>query len=595
MKRWCLLVCFLLAGCSLENQPAPPVYINPQTALALTPSATAAPSPTTAPTATATTAPSATTAPTATTAPSATATPPPPTPTAPPTATPNPQLADLGWCEANFGPPEQSRFSAQLLSIAVQQLDLLDEVTLVLTNTVGSVHGSASCLPAVGWQRVTDTAAPGDAVIAVSFADWALDDVLAASPVTETVALTATGNLRGVRVARAAAASRGLTVGVGLGVARPFHIRTAANPERVIIEIQRTDALRPEDDALAQPAGEAAPPDRPVFFLQNNDVWRWLRGQAAPVVKTDELEIALAVSPDHETLAVCRAPADSDPANLPYGVRAALWVLRADGSDARPLADVGGCADLAFAQSGKTLAFTVNTAAAPPVRLSVWTVPVVVGEPAPASPTDDEWDRFGAQWLPDGNLAYRGASDGGQTALFVRGSDGAERELTAQLLTGNRYSGVGSFVLNAADGTVAVEALRAEKPGADLVVLDASGKQVTADQRGYWQRPLGFTADGLLYLTTECPSAAVQRYTLRVRRGTTSTDLLSGLTAAGLGAPLVADGTLIYSRFAVTDGAIYGPAVQPRGDTPTALWAMALDGSARQEFYRAPVAVTELR
>ena len=184
-------------------------------------------------------------------------------------------------------------------------------------------------------------------------------------------------------------------------------------------------------DPLSEATGVITAPDTPIFFLQNNDIWRWWRGQAAPLVKTDELETALAVSPDHETLAVCRAPLGTDPASLPYNARATLWVLRADGSAARQLADVGGCADPVFARSGKTLAFTVNTATAPPDKLSIWTVPLVVGRPLEVTSTTDEWNRYAPQWLSDGRLIYRARNDSGQSVIFVRDDEGREQEVTA--------------------------------------------------------------------------------------------------------------------------------------------------------------------
>ena len=88
--------------------------------------------------------------------------------------------------------------------------------------------------------------------------------------------------------------------------------------------------------------GRIALPEHQIFFLQNHDVWRLRDGRAEPVTTTSDLETALAVAPDGETVAVCRAPADTDPANLPYGVRSGLWIIQVDGSEERLLADVGG-------------------------------------------------------------------------------------------------------------------------------------------------------------------------------------------------------------------------------------------------------------
>ena len=145
-----------------------------------------------------------------------------------------------------------------------------------------------------------------------------------------------------------------------------------------------------------------------------------------------------------------------------------------DGGDQRQLADAGGCADLRFSPSGRTVSFTSNTATAPATHLSVWTASIVVGEPQAVTTTDDEWNRSNAQWLPDSRLIYS-TNDAGSSVLFVQDDDGSEREVSAHLLTGSHYAGIGDVVVG--DTLLAVEALgkdRRSRPGVVALRRDGS-------------------------------------------------------------------------------------------------------------------------
>ncbi|MBA3944715.1 MAG: hypothetical protein H0X37_09165 [Herpetosiphonaceae bacterium] len=586
MKRYSALVLILLISCS-RQAPLPflPTPTRPTAALAIrTPTASPTSSPT--PSATPTPSPSSTTSPTAT----------PALPTDTPTATLTPPLTDLTLCNQEFGPPDIARFSARLERVEVRQLSALDQLTFFFSDLKGDLHGTAGCLRRAQWEHALRTTAAGDHMLAINLSDWGHDQAFAASAISDTLPLTVTGALTGLTFVPTQQASRGLTIGIGLHQSLPYHVEVGAHPDRLIVAVARNLSTGATSDPLGQARGEINPPDSPLFFLQNNDVWRWWRGQAAPVVKTDELETDLVVSPDHETLAVCRAPADTDPAVLSYNTRATLWVLRADGSEGRELADVGGCTDLAFARDGKTLAFAVNTATMPPAKLSVWTVPLVVGAPVQVTATDDEWSRYAPQWLSDGRLIYRARNAGGQTVIFVRDNDGQEREVTSKLLTGPKYSGVGEFVVNGEDNMLAVEAFRNDKPGTDLVFLGLDGTELApADGRGYWQRPLVWTPSGLVYITTECSSAVSQRYTLRRHRGSNSEDLLSGESTAGLGAVTLFDAELLYTRVASPQDGNRGPQADAEANTPAALWFMTSDGSRRRQLYAAPVDVSDIQ
>lgn len=573
----------LLLGCSVQ-EPPPEVVVEH----------TALPAPTMSPTATRR-------PPTATPTPSPTRTPvptltPEPTSTLAPTATANPQLAGVGYCRTGFGPENGARFSAQLAGIEAEQLEFVDRVTFTFSETTGLLHGAGACIDGAEWRTLAGLEGPeppGSAVLAISLDDWAHDRLWEQSALTQTQILTATPALRTIAFSMNRLASRGTIIGIGLEHAAPFRIRLQEQPVRLVIEIDRTTRAGTADDTLMQPIGRIALPEQQIFFLQNYDVWRLRDGRAEPVTTTADLETALAIAPDGETVAVCRAAADTDPANLPYDARASLWIIQVDGSEERLLADVGGCADISFAPNGKTIAFTANTAAAPPRALSIWTVPTIVGEPRPATPLADEWDRFDARWLPDGRLIYRARHQSGLSVLFIRDKDGSEQELSARLLTGPRYSGIGSLVVG--EDMLAIEALRSKDDGADLVLLRFDGTEVAIERRAFWQRPLAFLPGGLLYISTDCPSNTVQQYTLIRRRPTGSLDeLVRGTSSAGVGDAIAVGDGLLISRYAEPQPGVRGPQALPSEDTSGSLWLIAGDGSARRELHHAPVPIDHL-
>jgi dipeptidyl aminopeptidase/acylaminoacyl peptidase len=430
-------------------------------------------------------------------------------------------------------------------------------------------------------------------VLAISLDDWAHDQLWQQSPLTQTHVLTGTSLLQAISFSADPLASRGTTIGIGLSRTAPFRIRLQDQPDRLVVEVDRTTRISAADDQLTQPLGRIALPEQPIFFLQNHDVWRLRDGGAEPVTTTAALETALAVAPDGETIAVCRAPADTDPASLPYAVRASLWIIQVGGNEERLLADVGGCADIEFAPDGKTITFTANTAAAPPGALSIWTVPTIVGDPTPVTPLADEWDRFDSSWLPDGRLIYRARHQSGLSVLFVREENGGEREISARLLTGSRYGGIGSLVVG--EDMLAVEALRSNGGGADLVLLRFDGTEVAVERRAFWQRPLAFLPSGLLYLSTNCASNVVQQYTL-IRRQPTGTldELVRGTSTAGLGDAVALGDAMLISRYSEPQPGLRGPQALPADDSPGSLWLVAGDGTARRELHRAPVPVNQI-
>jgi hypothetical protein len=581
--RWLLSICLvLLAACAVDATP--PAPINRQTANALTPQPTIAPpTATVGPTATATSTPTATAAPAEETATT--------------TAEAGLDLVDVSYCRRSFGPADGAQFSARLSEIRAADLAQFEQLTFVFTDTDGLLHGTASCMVGSAWPTLAGygvTEAPGQAIIGVRLDNWLHDDLFAASPLTQTAEITPGGLLERVALAADPLESRGAIIGIGMREPRPFRVRVQDN--ELIVEVARNAPYPPTDDPLGQQAGTAPNVAKPVFFLQQGNVYRWQNGQPQAVAQTPEVETGLAVSPDGTLLAVCRASADVEPFALPYDVRATLWIMRADGSDQRQLADVGGCAEPVFAASGKTIAFTANVASSPPAVLQVFTLPVVGGDATPATSAVDEWSRFQPRWLPDGRLVYRARSDSGQHIIFVRDTDGSEREITAQLLTGAAYRGVGRFVVDAAEGHLAIEAFRANDDGADLVVLRPDGTQVAAEKRGFWQRPLAFTSAGLIYLTAECPAESVLSYTLhrRSRQGTIES-LVSGDTALAIGAVAVEGDTLLYVRVPSQTPGVRGAYVEPEPDAASSIWAISSDGTNRAELFTVDAAITDVQ
>ncbi len=581
MRQCCLVLrlfgLLLLVGCSVDARPVP---INRQTATALAPQVTVPPAPTRTqvPTLEPTIEPSIQ-----------------PTSTAIPTVQASQGPADVSYCRREFGPANGARFAARLDGVRTEQTNDFEQVTFVFAETTGSLHGVASCMLAAGWPLDADIGAaepPGDAIIAVNLEDWAHDDLFASSLLTETAEITPSGVLERVSFAANSLESRGALLGIGLSEPRPFRVRVQG--DELIVEIARDATYPPEDDPLGQATGDAAALTQPVFFLNDGDVFRLQNGRAQPVVQTPELEIGVALSPDGTLLAVCRAPADSEPFALPYEVRATLWTMGIDGGNQQQLADAGGCADPVFAPSGKTIAFSANVAPSPPAVLHVLTVPVVGGEATPVAALD-EWSRSRPQWLADGRLLYRADNESGQSVIFVRNTAGEEAELTAAILTGATYDGVGQFVVNRATNQIALEALRAVDDGADLVVLRDDGSQVAVEQRGFWQRPLAFTGQGLVYLTAECPSESVLRYTIQRRPAQGSIETLaSGSTASGIGSATALEDMLVYVRTDLEDEGVRGPEVEPQFAASSSIWTLSLDGSTRAEAYRADGSIAGL-
>jgi len=515
----------------------------------------------------------------------------PPAPTATPEPTPEPAETeaaatqavrdDLGYCRRAWGTGADASWSGRLQSVSAGGSPEVAELRFEFADLQGRLHGVASCVLAAAWPIDTDigpAAAPGPSMIMLELDDWAHDDLFAASPITETIAVGDIPGVQGVAFAANSLDSRGAVLGIGLSEPRPFNVNIDGNA--LVVQFASAPAFGAADDPLGaqtETSAERPAPAEPVYFLEGGDVYVFENGNARNITNTPEPETDLAVSPDGSLLAVCRAPANAERFQLPYDVRAALWMLAADGSDGQLLADIGGCAEPRFDAEGRRIAFTVNVAPSPPARLEVWTVGLD-GEPSPAANGLDEWNRSHPRWLPDGRLVYL-ADDGTSRVLMLRDDDG-ETELTASLMSGPAYVGVGAFLVDAASGEVALEALRAAG-GADLVVLRPDGSRVSSERRGFYQRPLDFHDGELVYLATDCPSDAVLSYTVYRRDAGTIETLVRGTTEAAIGAATIAGDSLVYARHPSAPAGLRGPEAIAE-DEPGTLWALALDGDAQR-------------
>ncbi len=570
---WVGLVVF--ASCAME--PPPPPVVQQQTASPLAPS----------------TSPTPTTAPRSPVQPTR-------TPTPLPTETPSlakrtpvaPATQELSFCRRSFGTASNERFGARLDDIQVQTSEHLVQVTFVFAEVDGWLHGEAGCAWASAWPT-TDLGAPqapGAAFIGLYLDHWFHDDAFAASLALEPPDLAAAAPLQGIAFAAESYWSRGGVIGIGLSEPRPFDVQLGGDRLTVAIASGPDAAYPPSDDLLAQERGVFAVPQRPIFFLQDATVYRLVGEQARPIDAMPGVATALAVSPDGGLLAVCRAAADSDPLIAASGRRATLWSMQADGSDERLLADVGGCAEPAFDADAKRIAF----AAPGEASSQIWTVSVAGEEPQPAVAQVDEWSRHSPHWLPDGRLLYRASGD--QQAVLFLNDGGSEREISQRLLTGSVYAGIGRFVVDPQRELVAVEALREDNDGADLALLRLDGAQVAVEQRGFWQRPLAFSAAGLTYLTTECQAATVLLYELRQRtaQGRIET-LASGSTADAFGATAASGGMLVYVRVSAPALDLQARAedvLQP--EATSTIWAMTHDGARRMKLHEATALITDV-
>ncbi|MBX0327380.1 hypothetical protein K2Z83_06780 [Oscillochloris sp. ZM17-4] len=474
-----LVLALILSGCELSSVSDSEQIANVETIRAGTPSATATATvtltPTTTTTSTATVGPS----PTATVTPTATETPLPPTPT------PNPALTGFSFCnQATAG--SSGRFSAQLTDVAASGSPAFEQVTFRFDPGPDSapVHAGASCVSAsdaLSTDGIVETASPY--ILRVELPGWLRDERFRTSAITQTLAFTTTRTIRGASLVTSADPVAGATLLIGIDQALPYRLSVQRNPTRLTIAVARSSPIVSSSDTLQIPAGGGKPTlAGPAFFLYDGDIWRLDDAGGAPKNLTDspESETALAVSPDGARLAFCRAAPGLDPAEASLAVPGALWTMSASGGDAKPLSQVGvSCADPAFSTDGDTVAFAVDETGALPTQRAIFTVPAAGGTPQRAQAVGDEWSRSAPQWLAGGALIYAAQAEDGRSTLFLRAPGGEVIDVGAPILVGDgmtaRYRGFGRPLASPDGSRVAVEALRSDTPGADMLILAADG------------------------------------------------------------------------------------------------------------------------
>jgi hypothetical protein len=257
------------------------------------------------------------------------------------------------------------------------------------------------------------------------------------------------------------------------------------------------------------------------------------------------------------------------------------------------------CAEPTFAPDGKTIAYVADETGATPARLSIWTVGTSGGDEQRVTPAEDEWSRFGPQWLDGSRLVYAAAAEDGRSTLFVRTANGAEQDIGADLVKGDRYQALGR-PLAAPDGSaIAVEGLRANADGADLLLIDATGAALPSQGQigsGYWNRPLAWSGDGtLFYLNTACASEVAQNYTVRSRALKDGADKLIavGTTLGGIGQFAAIDTGLAYVTLTRAPAGPRGPLSIERS-SPSMLWYWDAGSGARGKLAEAQSAIGDI-
>jgi hypothetical protein len=478
-----LALLLTLSACDLTTVGQTEQIANIETIRAGTPSPTATPTATLTPTPTATVTP--TVGPTAT-----------PTPTPlPPTPTPNPALVGFGFCDQRVGTLD-GRFSARLLAADASGTPAFEQVVLRFELAPGSapLGAVAVCAPATDLDAAVATDLDGAYALRVRLPGWLRDEAFRSSPITSTLTFSGTRVLTGARLLPATDPDAGVDLLIGLPEPLPFRLTLDRNPTRLTLAVARTSSIVAASDQLRAPTS-GGPPDLegPAFILFDGDIWRVEAGQAdagpglAPVAAgvtnltaSPDTETTMAVSPDGTRVAFCRSAPGLDPADADLPVPGVLWIMNADGSDARPLAQVGvGCADPAFSPDGARVAFAVDETGVAPIQRTLYAVSVEGGRAQRLIEGSDEWSRFAPQWLEGGALIFAATSQDGRSTLFLRNPRGEISDVGARVLVNDNgdvtYRALGR-PLAAPDGSrFAVEALRNDGLGADLVVFDAGG------------------------------------------------------------------------------------------------------------------------
>ena len=637
----------LLTGCTLVSVGSQEEIASVATIQALTPTRTWTPERETTPLP-----PTPTPLPTLTASPlpTASATPLPTVTPVAPTATPNPALVDFSFCDQRAGALDGT-FSARLDEATISGNASYEQLRLrfTLSNGSGPLGATATCLQAPEPPELLVT---GTYLLRISLPGWLLDEQFQAANLPPTITFSGTRSLQALRIVPAIDADRGVDLLIELNEPRPFRLSIERNPTRLFLAVAHQSPLSVASHPLGLPAGDAQPTlDAPIFTLFDGDLWRieagsggiqaGLRAERVRMLNlsaSPESETDLAVSADRSQVAFCRSLPGLDPTEEDPDTPGALWVMGSRGEQPRMVAQIGvSCADPAFSLDGTTLAFAVDETGMPPTQRVIYTVPVAGGVPQRLGSGFDEWSRSAPQWLAGGALIYSAQAPDGRSTIFLRRTaEGVEEDLAGVAVPPSAdaepYTAF-ARPLAARDGRYfAVEALRSERNGADLLIFDDQGllvdrlgsqrirtssppPQPTPTQRvapnqineatpatprptaelalpaeprregPFWSRGLAWNSAGqLLYLSTNCTSPTIQEYQLYRWNGIQRSELLaSGQSLGGIGAATMVGSGLIYQL----TSAPADPYGSRASRTPTELWLWDLATGARNRLLSA--------
>ena len=507
-----------------------------------------------------------------------------PTPLAlPPTPTPDAALNGFSLCDQVAGDPAGGRFSAKITTITSTVETKFErlEIGLQVPDSSVAPHASARCLSQADDTQLVGAA--GGYTLLIGLDGWLHDDLFRASTVTSTLKLSGTTTVSAASLRVTPNAAAGASIALTLKDALPFRVTLEQKPTRLVIEVAKTSPITPSNDLLTQANGTVSAA-APLYYIQDGDIFSFSGGKAANLTKSAEIETAFSVSNATKQIAFCRSEAGASVGDALAA--SSLWLIGTDGSNPRELAAPGRtCADPAFSPDSKTIALTVDEGSSTPPRLSIYTVNAESGQATRLTQPGDAWSRFGPQWLDGGRIVYAAQSEDSRNTLFIS-NQGSEEDVGAALTLGSAYSGFGR-PLAAPDGkAIAVEGLRADGSGANLLLLDTNGAKQNEITGGYWVRPVAWSEQGsLFYLATACASSVAQSYTLFALAPSQQkpSELAYGITTGGFGAFAASGNTLAYvSQSRVAPG--------PRGPAaasvvaPGAVWALDLTNGSRSKL-----------
>lgn len=603
--------------------------LNYETILALTPTST--------PTFTPTPSPTLTPSPTPIPSPTPTVTPTrPPTPTPPPpTPTPDPALKGFSFCNQVVGEQESGRFSARVANeITTQQFPAYERLTIPFEMADESAPLSAvsMLLHERDYTLITgDPMAPAAYMLMVGFPGWLHDAFFTSSVLTgtnwmsetatlfPTFALSNTQVMKNISVLADEESAAGMFFMLALDRPALYHLTASSDASELRVEVARGVAWEESNNTLSTQSGNSVELPAPLYFVQAGDIWRIDDTGVISLTATPEEVTDIAVSDDGSLLAFCRTQEPGvHPLESGAAVPGSLWLMRMD-EDEEPqrIADTGvNCDDLAFSPDASLLAMSIDETGISPTERSIKIIPVA-GETAmtqtvaisatvqePEAESDllvrgGGWNRFTPQWLDNTRLVYTASAPDTRSTIFLLDlASGIEHDVGGDIQVVDkryRYSAFGPPLVSPDGRAFAVEAVRADEPGADLLVLDATGQEQDVIHKDYWSRPLAWTENNsLYYLVRECNSALVQSYDLYVREGGGSVRLLTSGASPGM----------IGDAVAVGDGLAYVAANRAVSDvtgdyvvspfSPSSLWYWDFAAGGRGKLYEARRGITQL-